>query len=289
MEYNLNDLMDILAENTSDELFDLYSYNLFTEGNKFDNFKKGVSGVAKKTAKAVTDGIVKVATSEKMKPVGKAYNAVAEAPGAAAAAFIKKPSVDAPPEVQRKYHQQVIKCKAASKGIITAPLLAVKSLLFGPPDWIISAIIASGFLIESDVNREYKRILTELQKRGKDLVDKIRQLCEARKNNKITDDEFRAKYNEILNEGNKIAANVDKTFINIKNDRLKLDDSKNHNTVQKPVKTESTIINTLNGYFLTESGCPVDDIYEKLSLLVEKVDYSKLDLYPIIEYYCDQV
>ena len=267
MVYNINDILDVLSESTTDSLFDMY--DLVTEGEKIDKFKNVV-----KTAQATTGKIIDKTTNSKVgKAMGKAYNAVAETPGAIASKIAyKKPGANASPEVQKEYNKKVVSMKANFKVGVTLAVLAIKLPLFGPIDWVITACMASGLADkENPVNKETMRKLGDIKDKALAVKDKVKALFAKNKDKDSTDKEFQQEYNKLLREGNEIAKEAD---VVIKGDMNK-----------KIAVSESAIIDKFDKYLITENSMLVDNAFDILQLLVEKTDYSKIDIYPVLEHY----
>ena len=58
-------------------------------------------------------------------------------------------------------------------------------------------------------------------------------------------------------------------------------------TKESVLVTESALSDKFASYLLTESGELVDNAVDILSVIVEKTDYEKYDIYPIVEKYLD--
>ena len=267
MVYNINDILDVLSESTAECLYDMC--DLFTEGEKMDKFKDVV-----KKAEATTSKIIDKTTNSKVgKVMGKAYNAVSETPGAIASKIAyKKPAADASPEVQKEYNKKVISMKANFKVGVTLAVLAIKLPLFGPIDWVITACMASGLADkENAVNKETMKKLEVLKEKAVTVKDKIKTLFAKNKDKDSTDKEFQQEYNKLLRDGNEIAKAAD---VIIKG-----------NMNKKAVVAENAFIDKFDKYLITENSVLVDNAFDILQLIVEKTDYSKIDIYPVLEHY----
>ena len=105
------------------------------------------------------------------------------------------------------------------------------------------------------------------------IVAKVKTLAAKHKQSDSNNAEFKKEYNEILREGNDLAKEADRELRN-----------KNTSAVQV---SESVGIDKFNSLIINENGKVVDNVYDILSVIIEKVDCTEFDIYPILEYYCD--
>ena len=267
MTYNINDIIEVLSESTLDSFLDIPEIDIYNESEKIDKAVKTVTNVGKKV-------IDKTVNSKVGETMGKVYNKVTETPGdlVAKAIYGKRPEQI---DIQKEYDKKVINIKSNIKTGITVALLATKSFLLGPPDWIITICMVSGLLKNSEVNDETKEKIRKIKDKAVEIKDKIKELVTKHKDKDCTDKVFQKEYNDLLREGNVCAREADTIIKKFKN---------------KPTPVaESSIIDTFDKYLLTESGSLVDDAVDKLIMIVESTDYEKYDIYPIIEHYCDMI
>ena len=281
MTYKIDDILDVLSEKTSDYLFDIYDSVLFTEGEKFDKAKETFNKVKNKVTETKNKALDTKAGKVVKKVgsgAGSVYNAATEAPGVVAAgvaatvdAVAKKKSLKGLlPEIRKGFQQRIIKYRANAKVGVTVAVLLAKGVLVGPLDWIITAIMASGLTKDTEVNRETKRKLDVLKSKVFDLLGKVKTIANKYKDKDSTDKDFKSEYDALMQEGNVIAGEADSVMRDTK--------------LAKPV-TESTIIEKFDRYILNESGVLVDNAFSILSTIVEKTDYDKYDIYPVLEHY----
>lgn len=283
MTYKIDDILSVLSESTSDYLCDVL---LFTEGEKIQKAKEAAEKVKDKAVE-VGNKVLDTKAGKVVQKVGSGagsvYNAVTETPGAVAAGVAAtasavksgKPIKEMIPEIQKGFQQRVVKYKASSKVGVTVAVLLAKGLLIGPPDWIITAIMAAGLAKDTAVNRETKRKLNVLKDKVMDIVGKIKALAAKHKDKDSTDSAFKNEYNELLREGNRLASEADRELRN------------SQNIKQQPV-TEAVIAKTFDKYLITENGTLVDNIYEVLHTIIEKTDHEKIDLYPLLDHYFEK-
>ena len=269
MTYNVNDILEVLSESTLDSFLNSYDYKVFTEGEKLNKAIKSTMDVGKKVIDKAVNNKVGAA-------MGKGYNKVTEAPGAVIARVMygKRPN-NVPIEVQKEYDKKVINVKANVKTGVTVAVLITKSLLIGPPDWIITICMTSGLLTDSEVNAATKEKIKVLKDKAVNIKNKIKELSKKYKDKDSTDKEFQKEYNELLREGNTCARELDSVIKNMK-------------PKQVPV-AESSILDKFDGYLINESGFLVDNAVDVLNKIIDKVDYDKFDIYPVIERYCDMM
>lgn len=282
MIYDVNDILSVLSESTSDYIFDVYDSILFTEGEKTEKLKENFNK-AKDKVKTVSDKAMNTKAGKVAKKVGSAagsvYNGIAETPGAVAAGAVatataiknNKSLKGIIPEIQKEYQQRAIKYRSNSKVGVTVAVLLAKGLLLGPPDWIITAIMGFGLGKDTPVNQETRRKLNDLKEKAKTLLNKMKEVATKHKNADSTDKEFTKEYNELLREGNDIAREVDIELRGLKN---------------KPIAVaESTLIDKFDELLIAENGLFVENGFDILSTIVEKTDHDKFDIYPLLERY----
>lgn len=278
MNYDINDILCVLSESTVDGLFNQYDYKLITEGETIEKIKETTDKV--KNSNAVKKGKEigkKVLDSPVGKVAGGVYNTATEFPGeiVGKVAYGRKLSKNNSPEVQKEYHKKMINVKSNIKTGITVGILLSKNVLIGPPDWIITACMTAGLAKDTEVNQETKRKVANLTNKAKDIVSKIKNLATKHKNTDSTDKEFNKEYNDLLRQGNELAKEADKELRGTQN--------------KLQIASESTIIDILDDHLINENGLLLDNTEDVLFILVEKTDYTKIDLYPIIEHYCDMM
>lgn len=274
MTYVIDDILEVLSESTLDGFLNTYNFAVITEGEKSEKFKNAIKATAD-----VGKKVVDKATKSKVGAVmGNAYNKATEAPGGLIARTLygKRP-VDVPVEVQKEYDKKVINVKANIKAGVTVAVLIAKSLLVGPPDWIITICMVSGLMTDSEVNSATKEKIKNIKNTAVDIKNKIKSLATKYKDCDSTDREFQKEYNELLREGNKCAREADAIIKQTKTSRKQV------------AVTESSIIKKFDDYLITETGSLVHNATDILHSIINKVDYDKYDIYPIIERYCDMM
>jgi hypothetical protein len=253
MIYNVNDILDILSESTMDDIFDLYDLDLFIEDGDNKEPKEN------KFKKAVTK-------------MGTAYvSGINKSSEAGARAVVRKPKEGSSPEALKKYEEQLLKAKTAIK---IGEILVSKAFLIGPLDTIATAALITGMANSDDpTDKIVMDKLKMLANKAEMLKKKVSNLFDKNKDKPVTGDDKR-QYDAILLQGKNIAK--------------KIDDTKAENNTATPV-TESVLINKFNEYLLKEDGNLVDNAYEILSTIVEKTDYAKYDIFPVVEHYIDMI
>jgi hypothetical protein len=301
MPYKLKDIMDVLSEETLENLFNEYEF--YSEG-KFDdsvvnavdkaahtkagkkviktvdnlknkpkneNIEKAVSTVKAKTGEIVN----KVSSSKAVEKTGNAVNtAVNKTSEVLGKAIAGKRPTDKSSEVQEKYENKVNNARAAIKGGV---VLASKAVLIGPLDWLLTASIVKG-IAESDdpSDKMIKNKFQEVSDKTKVLKDRLVNVIDDAKKEDKPAEEIKKQYDTIALQGLNYAKQLDAV-------RSKLV-QKEHQVIESVVPSY-----TFDKYLIKEDGSMVDNAYELLSMIVEKVDYEKYDVYEIIEDYINML
>jgi len=300
MPYKLEDILSVLSESSLDDLFneyDFYSEGKFEDGVVNTVDKAAHTKAGKKVIKAVDDAknkpknekVEKAVSTVKTKGgeiAGKVMNSkVAEKTGGAINTAINKASdvggkiiagkrpSDISPEVQAKYETKLNTARAAIKGGVVA---ASKAVLAGPLDWLLTASVVKGIAQSDDPSDKiivdtYKKV----SDKAKALKERLVAVIDDAKKEDTTSDSFKKQYDAITLQGMNYAKEIDAV--------------KARAQKEQPV-TESTVMTyAFDKYLIKENGSLVDNAYELLSLIVEKVDYEKYDVCDIVEGYINML
>ena len=313
MTYKLEDILSVLSESTLDDFFN--EYDFFTEDKKefkekaVNAVKKAEDGTVnlvdkaahskagKKVIKTVDDMknrpknekvekvidtvktkgkevASKVANSKVAETSGNAINtAINKTSGAVGKVVAGKRPTDNSPEVQATYENKVNVGRAAFKGGIVA---LSKAVLAGPLDWLLTASVVKGIAQSDDPSDKmiadtYKKVST----RVKALKERLDDVIDHARNEGTNIDDVKKQYDAITLQGLNYAKEIDAVKIRAQK--------------EQPVKESADMTYTFDKYLIKEDGILVDNAYEMLSTIIEKVDYEKYDIYHVIESYIDML
>lgn len=254
MNYEFNDILDVLSESTLDEFFNLHEFDLFIEDGKSENSKDN-------KFKKLMD----TASDKYMTGLNKRSESFAKL-------VVKKPDANATHEVQEKYEKKVLQARTAYK---IGEILVSKAVLLGPLDMIATAAIVKGIANSDDPSdKMVADKLKALTDKANSLKEKANKLIDKVKGKKVTNDNFKAPYEAIQLQGKNIAKEIDAVKAK----------------ANKPATiTESVLIDKFDEYLIKEDGSLVDNAYEILNTIVEKTDYTKYDIFPVVEHYINMI
>lgn len=257
MIYNIYDIIDVLSESTVDTLYNNFDYAVFNENTDNNETKK------ESKVKKVIDG----ASKAYITGLNKSSEAISKT-------FIRKPKEGASDEIQQKYQEKLIKAKAAIK---VGEILISKTILIGPLDVIATAALVNGITKSDDpTDKIVMDKLRMLMDKAKSLKLKVISFIDKKKDKEVTNVD-KQQYDAMSIQGMNIAKEMDAV-------RSRIDKNVDGKNI-----TESTIINKFDEYLLKEDGTLVDNACEILSMIVEKTDYEKFDIFDVVEHYIDMI
>ena len=300
MPYNFEDILSVLSESTMDEIlneYDFYSEGKFEDGvvntvDKAANTKAGKKVIKavddmknkpknEKVEKAIstvknksTEIASKVVNSNAVEKTGTTINnAINKTSNVVGKVIAGKRPTDTSPEVQEKYEMKLNTARAAIKGGVIA---ASKAVLFGPLDVLLTASLVKGIAQSDDpADKMIRDKFKEVSDKTKALKERLVTVIDNAKKEDNPDEGFNKQYNAITLQGLNYAKQID--AVKAKAEK------------EQPV-TESVVLSyTFDKYLFKEDGSMVDNAYELLSAIVEKVDYEKYDVCNIIESYIDML
>lgn len=300
MSYKIEDILSVLSESSLDDFYN--KYDLYSEGKVEDGIVDTVSKAAntkvgKKVINAVDEAknkpknekVEKTISTVKTKTgeiAGKVANSkVAEKTGNAVNTAINKTSnvvgkaiagkrpTDTSPEVQAKYEAKLNTAKAVIKGGV---VVASKAVLFGPLDWLLTASVVKGIAQSDDPSdKMIKDKYKEVSDKAKALKERLAVVIDDAKKEDKSDEVFKKQYDTIALQGMNCAKELDAV--------------KARAQKSQPVTESASLTYSFDKYLIKEDGTLVDNAYELLSMIVEKVDYEKYDVFNIIENYINMM
>ena len=229
----------------------------------------------KDSVKEKTDKVVSVA-KEKMVPVSKKIvKGIDDASTKVSKKlFENKINKASNEKILAKYEKASIIVKSAIKGVLT---LAAIWVCPRPFDLILDAVVIANMASSDDpADKFLYESFLKLKEKCKDLKDKVKSLMNDFKNKKITDDEFRSRYDTLLLQGKNCAKELD--VLNAKQNK--------DSTVKESTELDMEIF---HNHIFKEDGSFVDNIHSVLSYIIENVDYEKYDVYDTINDYIEML
>ena len=269
MKYTFNDILEVMSERTLDNLLLSPEFNLYIESE--DKEKKSDNKQIKSEDTPKTEG--------KTGPVRMAMKGLSKGSEFIAKAIVRKPSPDASTEIQEGYIKRV---RMVSAGIKVGVICVLKAPIAGPLDWVLTAAITAHLLKSDDPSDKMViEMIKQLKDKAAETKNKLVEWFKKNKDKEITESD-KNQYDALALQGLNIAKEMDAIKARIKKEKKeKPENPKNI--------TESVLINKFDTLLINESGELVDNACDILRVIIEKTDYTKYEVFDVVEHYLNMI
>lgn len=241
-----------------DEKLDVYSESLKDVG-------RGIKTVVKNPKSEESKKILTGLADKYNASINKRATSVAKK-------IVKDPTkggkVQVSPEVYDKYQKDMLKWRTRYK---VSEILLTGLIAIGPVDTVIKAATITGMARSNDpVDKKTVELLNKVKEKAASLKNRITGLTKKVKNKELSEQQLSSEISAIDTATKALAKQTDVAIAKKETAKLAM---ANESVYEKMDK------------FLMENNCMTDEGYDILNMLIERTDFSQIDMFSVVCHY----